>query len=384
VAGALRELLRIGVRIGANKNEWDGCSPLMLSAAQNDVYGMGMLVDNTHADGGEAAVSRLINMVQLDKARACALHYAADAAADMCVDFLLERHADPTLRNARGETPLAVAKRRAAAARVGASEEIGEAAVRCVEALEKAMATAKAERRAMPPPAKGTGIGRRKVSKAEAAARDAREAAQAAAAAKLFGGVESPRAGGESTGGEDSEYFDDVDPALTSPGGSMYVRPAAGMELRAPRTPLSPLAPRAEAMEGGDGGAAEEEEEWCDVADEDPIWDRPIGELLGLLMPQPSDTGTTEDGAAGGGGSGGGGGGGGSSSGGGGGTSTVPPTCGGASSSGSGAGRSRGGGAMPAPCDAMDVDSGREGLGEVATQSVSVTSCSSASSDGGT
>ena len=115
---SLRELLRLGVTSPANKDLWEGCTPLMLAAAQNDTYGMQILLDHQEATRGADAVYSFVNAVQAagSKLRATALHHAADAAADLCTELLLERGARVEARSSRGETALTVAKRRAAAA----------------------------------------------------------------------------------------------------------------------------------------------------------------------------------------------------------------------------------------------------------------------------
>ena len=45
----LRDVLRLGVKAQVHRDQWEGCTPLMLAAAQNDTYGMQLLFD--HADG---------------------------------------------------------------------------------------------------------------------------------------------------------------------------------------------------------------------------------------------------------------------------------------------------------------------------------------------
>ena len=45
----LRELLRLGVRHDASKFEWEGCTPLMLTAAGHDSYGMKVCRNRTRA-----------------------------------------------------------------------------------------------------------------------------------------------------------------------------------------------------------------------------------------------------------------------------------------------------------------------------------------------
>ena len=62
---SLRELLRLGVRFPTKKDEWEGCTPLMLSAAGHDGYGMRILLDATEARGGDAAVVHMVNQTQL-------------------------------------------------------------------------------------------------------------------------------------------------------------------------------------------------------------------------------------------------------------------------------------------------------------------------------
>ena len=81
----LRELLRLGVRHNAKKEEWEGCTPLMITAGGHDAYGMRLILDAAEARGGEEGLLRLINTSQLGgKLRARALHHSADAAADGC------------------------------------------------------------------------------------------------------------------------------------------------------------------------------------------------------------------------------------------------------------------------------------------------------------
>ena len=83
----------------------------------------------------------LINATQVGgKLRARALHHAADAAADGCAQLLLARRADPEARNARGETPLAVARTRAKLLKAQGTHELSyEAAMRCATYIEEAM-----------------------------------------------------------------------------------------------------------------------------------------------------------------------------------------------------------------------------------------------------
>ena len=80
----------------------------------------------------------LINTSQVGgKLRARALHHAADAAADGCTQLLLARKADPEARNARGETALQVARKRAQIFKDGPSKESYEAALRCASYLQE-------------------------------------------------------------------------------------------------------------------------------------------------------------------------------------------------------------------------------------------------------
>ena len=244
--GALRELLRLGVAAPARRDEWEGCTPMMMASAMNDVYCLGLLVETEREGGGEEAVVTAVNAVQANpKLRACPLHHAADAGADTAVSFLLEHNADPTTRNAKGDTAAAVARKRAAAAKPGPNVELYEASLRCASLLDEAVAKAKEQRRAKPSPAAGSGTGRRKVSKAEAAAREAREAAEAEAAAAAA----EATAEGMAVDDDDDDDVDDDD-----------------------------VEDEESAMdEGAEAEAAMDED-----AD---LWDRPLGELLELLRP---------------------------------------------------------------------------------------------------
>ena len=145
--GALRELLRLGVKANSNKNEWDGCSPLMLAASANDAYGIQLLVEHTRRTQGESAIRGMLSETQHGKLRSTALHYAADSAADGVVEALLALGANPTTRSARGETAAVLARKRAAAAEKGATTEIHEAALRCASLIEAAAEREKERRR---------------------------------------------------------------------------------------------------------------------------------------------------------------------------------------------------------------------------------------------
>ena len=132
--GVLRELLALGVTHVTSKAEWDGCSPLMLSASSNDAYGIRLYIDHVRRVQGELAVCPLLTEVQQGKLRSSPLHYAADAAADSVVELLLELRSNPNARSARGETPVVVARRRAQACeKGGVGTDLIEAAIRCGE-----------------------------------------------------------------------------------------------------------------------------------------------------------------------------------------------------------------------------------------------------------
>ena len=256
---SLRELLRLGVRSHANREAWEGCTPMMLAAAQNDTYGMGILMDHAELLGGEERVVALVNAHQASgsRMRASALHHAADAAADLCTQLLLDRGARVEVRSSKGETALVVARRRAAIAEKGPNRETFDAAVRCGEILEEAMAKAKEERRTahgfgLPSPPAGSGTGKRK----------GKGMGKGLMAASRTASDSGAYTGGE-TGGE-SDYYGAPSPRV---GGGGYTD---GSYTDGGYT------------DGGytDGGYALTE------AEDDDYWERPLGELLALVSPE--------------------------------------------------------------------------------------------------
>ena len=208
---------------------------MMMASAMNDVYCLGLLVETEREGGGEEAVVTAVNAVQANpKLRACPLHHAADAGADTAVSFLLEPNADPTTRNAKGDTAAAVARKRAAAATTSSMK-------RHLRAPRRSRRQSQEQRRARPSPAACSAPGDE--SEAEAAAREAREAAEAEAAAAAA----EATAEGMAVDDDDDDDVDDDD-----------------------------VEDEESAMdEGAEAEAAMDED-----AD---LWDRPLGELLELL-----------------------------------------------------------------------------------------------------
>ena len=305
----VRELMRLGVAAKCHKDLWDGMTPLMLAANQNDTYGMQLMMDRAEATRGPEAVARLVNgaHAQGSRFRQSALHYAADSAADLCTTLLLKRGARCEVRNSKGETPLVVAKKRAAAAAQGdASEGIVEAANKCVEILEEAIAKEKALRRAshestglhlaVPQLSSGSGTGKRK---AKGTGKAAQAAAAAAAAIQSAGGGESstgydepsPRAYDSTAGGESPRAYDSSVGYMTGDltggetGGEMtcddeYDVVDGGSVVPSPRARGDDEGGGAEYDDeegGGGGGELDDEEDGQDY-----FWERPIGEIISL------------------------------------------------------------------------------------------------------
>lgn len=133
--GTLKELLRLGVKGGVRPGEWEGCSPLMLASAVNDAYCLRILLDDALAKSPRH-LSQAVCLVQAGKFKAHALHHAADAAADMCVELLLQHGANRKAKNGKGETGAVVARRRLALAEKGPSIDTRSAAQRCCDMLE--------------------------------------------------------------------------------------------------------------------------------------------------------------------------------------------------------------------------------------------------------
>lgn len=201
---------------------------------------------------GEAAVLELINAAQIGgRLRATALHHASDAAADGCTQLLLARRADPEARNARSETPLSVARSRAKVLKTAGTQHEASyaAALRCVQYLEEAIEQRSTERL----------VG-------SETARTIMEASEREATVVFQVAKEGPATKRELAGAKYRQLWSQPSPVENS------VRadgPCAEIGLETPRNCLN--CQDDDAQDNAEDNA-------------DRLWEKPICELLGLLL----------------------------------------------------------------------------------------------------